>query len=917
MSKIISNVKYLKVLVSPKSKFKDEQNEVIKLYQDRKIENFKTAEKIIDQLHSRGTKKNEQGLASLSKYSNVEPAKGKISRQIDIKKQKAKPLVTKVDRKNLDKALSSLVFHIKPDQTVVSSIMKNPTIIEEIKAMLKRKKSMKMHLGSRFEVCRTLQYDLVRDEPRIGINSRIVKRKDENGNIEELEVKESDPYSMKTVSVQPHNLINILDDQADKLNSRLRTLATQEGSEWNLFQILTLFIKGFTIKPLRASSYIPTPEKYNHPRCGLINIQNKDQECFKWCCKYHQSTKVKNNDRISVLRQLDDKYDYSNVNFPSTFDDIATFEENNKVSVFVYYVDENEIRIEKEGNRQYVPNDRIYLLRIEHEDQSHYVYIKHIERLFNLHHHVTDKDKKFCPYCNGKVKLSEFNKHLSDCNKRCEAEGSLLKLPEPGSVMKFKNFKNKLERPFIVYADTECTLVKTNDPNKIHEHVVNSCCFQFVCSYDSSKNRLWHSTDADCITQMIRELYTLGEWCNTEMRKNQDMKMTPEDKQKFRDATCCSICNGCFCEKDIKVRDHDHRTGEFRGASHNKCNINYFNNRFLPVVFHNLRGYDSHLIIREAYKIADTLGSSNPQFKVIPNSYEKFMSFDIGMLKFIDSFQFMASSLESLVENLYTKDDDDKYSKFNVTKTMYSEHMDLLCRKGFYPYEWFDNTAKFDYDGLPPKEEFYSQLSQKHISDDDYKHAEHVYETLNCQSFKDYHLAYLKCDVLLLTDVFESFRSTCLTNYELDPANYISAASLAWDAMLLKTGTELELISDPKILDIIERQKKGGLCYVGSKRHVVANNHYFEDFNPEKPEDYLLYLDANNLYGWAMVQQLPYKDLKFDNDVPIETVLETSDDSETGFIIECDLIFPEELHDKFKEFPPCPENICPKLKWLS
>ena len=86
---------------------------------------------------------------------------------------------------------------------------------------------------------------------------------------------------------------------------------------------------------------------------------------------------------------------------------------------------------------------------------------------------------------------------------------------------------------------------------------------------------------------------------------------------------------------------------------------------------------------------------------------------------------------------------------------------------------------------------------------------------------------------------------------------------------------------------------------------------------PEQPEDYLLYLDANNLYGWAMSQSLPYKDIKFDNQTSVETVLGTADDSETGYIIECDLVFPPELHDKFKEYPPCPENICPEVEWLS
>ena len=166
-------------------------------------------------------------------------------------------------------------------------------------------------------------------------------------------------------------------------------------------------------------------------------------------------------------------------------------------------------------------SDRIYLLRFENEEQSNYVYIKHIGRLFHIHTHSHDTGKEFCPYCHGHVDTQEFRKHLSDCNKRCEIAGSLLKLPTEGSVMKFKNFKNKLQRPFIVYADTECTLVKTNDPNKIHEHVVNSCCFHFVCSYDSSKNKLWHSTDPDCFIQMVQELYKLGEWTIEEMRKNE------------------------------------------------------------------------------------------------------------------------------------------------------------------------------------------------------------------------------------------------------------------------------------------------------------------------------------------------------------------------------------------------------------
>ena len=155
-------------------------------------------------------------------------------------------------------------------------------------------------------------------------------------------------------------------------------------------------------------------------------------------------------------------------------------------------------------------------------------------------------------------------------------------------------------------------------------------------------------------------------------------------------------------------------------------------------MFHNLRGYDSHFIIKKAYDIANKL--DNPKIDVIPNSYEKFMSFNIGNLKFIDSLQFMASSLEKLVENLYDKND--KYSNFNHMKKYYEPELELLCQKGFYPYEWVDNVEILNHIGLPPSSEFYSRLSQETITETNYKHALNVYDKLNCKSFKDYHMTY-------------------------------------------------------------------------------------------------------------------------------------------------------------------------------
>jgi single-stranded DNA-specific DHH superfamily exonuclease len=173
-------------------------------------------------------------------------------------------------------------------------------------------------------------------------------------------------------------------------------------------------------------------------------------------------------------------------------------------------------------------------------------------------------------------------------------------------------------------------------------------------------------------------------------------------------------------------------------------------------------------------------------------------------------------------------------------------------------------------------EAFNNELKKEIFARDKMNHVEKVYKSLNCESFKDYHLTYLKTDVILLADVFEKFRKVCLNYYNLDPANYLSSPALAWDAALLKTNINLELIHDLDILNMIERGKRGGLCFVGSKRHVKANNKYLDNYDSSKPSNYLMYWDANNLYGWSMVQPLPYKDLKFRNDINIEQILKNS-----------------------------------------
>ena len=237
--------------------------------------------------------------------------------------------------------------------------------------------------------------------------------------------------------------------------------------------------------------------------------------------KYHQTNQVKNDDRISVLNKVEDKYNYDNVNLPASYDDVKIFEDNNKVCVNIYVIGEHDtIILDYMGNIEHIKNNIIYLLRIEYEDQSHYVYVKHIQRLLNLNSYTKpDVCKEFCPYCNKNINSTDFfNNHLRDCYKRACGEGLLIKLPEEGSTMQFKNHKNKLERPFMVYADCESTLEKVDrklgdNTELIHKHNINSCCYYFVCTYDSSRNILKTFEGDSCIEEMVIELKGLSDKC--------------------------------------------------------------------------------------------------------------------------------------------------------------------------------------------------------------------------------------------------------------------------------------------------------------------------------------------------------------------------------------------------------------------
>ena len=349
--------------------------------------------------------------------------------------------------------------------------------------------------------------------------------------------------------------------------------------------------------------------------------------------------------------------------------------------------------------------------------------------------------------------------------------------------------------------------------------------------------------------------------------------------------------------------------GNYRGPAHNKCNLAYGIKKRqweLPIVFHNGKNYDFHLIIK-------SLKKGHGKMTAIPQNMERYLTFTIGQLRFIDSMQFMSTSLSELAETLTP--DELIYSREGFSDP---EQFKLVQQKGVYPYDYFDNTEKFNHTELPIKEIFYNKLNDKEITEEEYQHAKNVWHTFNCDDLTSYHDIYLKSDVLLLTDIFEKFRETCLHHYKLDAINYFSAPMLSWDAMLKMTDVQLELFQDPNMYNFIEAGMRGGISMI-SNRYARANNPQVPNYDNNKPTTYLMYYDAVNLYGWSMQQYLAHKNFNFLNQEQINTqfpvenlnsIINTiNDDNDIGYILEVDLHYPPHLHDTHSDYPLAPEHL--------
>ena len=681
----------------------------------------------------------------------------------------------------------------------------------------------------------------------------------------------------------------------------------------------------------------------------ILNIENNDKYCFLWSIlAYLHPCNNNHPNRVSNYKQYFNELNIQDFDFTNGFkcSDVHKFNELNNLSVNIFelnfYQDQNQWRhklipIEVSKNN----SDRIKDLAIY---KNHYVLIKKLDVFLG------DHDKKYiCRQC-----LSSYTseKMLMKHKPKCENIDNTTIKTSSESHLNWKKHFHKNPFYFRFYADFEADNEKNNSiignkTTKIYKqnpvlngyHIVSE--LEDVLKSDYYKSPLGYNNTDWFVTEVIKlETKMAFYFKNTKI----DIIMTDEKEEDYRNKNVCRFCEK-FIESD-KVIDHCHLTGKYRGSAHSKCNINVTQKQsnFIPFIFHNFSNYDCHMFFK---KLVDKK-IDKVKLEIIPKTNEEYISVTYGCIRFIDSYRFLSSGLDSLVRTLLDNGhktlknlkkeivdndeildivnkivEDDKTIKdlkkdypeetknleeallnymeennLKILKTGFPDKWKFLAKKLAYPYEYFNSIDDYQkpVDNLR-KEYFFSKLKNKCPNDEDIERTMDIIKRFNNKNAEELTEIYLRSDVLLLACAFENFIKVSVNEFGINPLYCVRLPGYTWQCGLKYTGINLQTLQDKDMILLLENNIRGGISFVMGDRYIKS------DENKK-----ILYIDAKNLYGHSMSEPLPYDEIKFDKKVNLEDILNTPDDSDIGYFIEADLIYPDNIKEKTKNFPFAPVN---------
>ena len=678
----------------------------------------------------------------------------------------------------------------------------------------------------------------------------------------------------------------------------------QRGSGWVLKKVSKFSVSIMKFKLFQGGCLSTLlPRELRKKRC-CVSIKNiPKNKCFFYCVaatlcenttKKNKYRKSNQHDKIIELLPFDD------MEGPVSIREIKYLEKNSCVSVNVYGYD-------KIPYPYYISE---FVKKLYHVDvllhNNHYYLIRNMST-FASGEKSNRRKCYVCQYCLCYfVKKERYDLHVELCVKG----GHQYEFPHKDAAqLNFSNYSNIVPASFVMYCDLEAMITKEVKVNrgKIQTksvHVPVAVGAITVCRPKKEFGSLpMIYTGADCIDVLLQFIQSeVSRVSNILKNVYVPCVMRPEDKYMHKHAKHCFMCRKKFSDfRHLdKVRDHCHLSGKFRYTLCSTCNLTRAKRPpEIHLFFHGLSNYDSHFIIQKLYNFSST------EIKIIPKNTEKYLSFSVGCVHFKDSYQFLSESLAVLVQNLMDKGPDHFVYINKFIKD--DEQRELLKQKGIFPYNYMKDVRVLRKKHLPKKEEFFNDLTCQHITKDEYDFAQKVWDRFSCKTFQDYMEIYLLADCLLLCDVFENFRSNCLQQYNIDPCYYFSAPHFTFDAFLRHSSLTLELLSDINQYLFIIKGIRGGMSMV-SKRHAVTNNKYVEGYNSSKSSSFILYLDANNLYGRAMQEYLPWKNFEWmsPHQLNYDFIKRLEPEGEVGCIIQCSLEYPVALHDYHSDYPLAP-----------
>jgi len=760
---------------------------------------------------------------------------------------------------------------------------------------------------------------------------------------------------------------------------------------------------------LRGGAYVPLPTEISNKKATLT-IQNRDEQCFRLCVLAFFMGRERHDERPSrymvdeqkrpgrarpkdfKVKYIDGGLDWSAIpddRMPSE-ENIAVFEETNDVGIYVYrYFDENRSTHTKSGAKRLMDSDsenegntlRFFQLfrqplKMRPKEREivlllysgHFSLVTDLDKLINQKRGVSNTIRRgnVCHRCGERFdprypKKGTLEEHLErqDCSRTLVNKRTVKPaLPKrENAVMQFKGVAHQAVNPLTVYADFECltkakSALRGRSEVRAHNDEAVSIVYAAVGrdGYEPPKEHMLGSyMGPDPAGWFLRKLLDLAADYRKVTNAPEPLRMTEAQRQEHKDRDYCHIC-GLYIENK-KVADHNHFTGEYRGPAHDYCNKQYRVPNKITVFFHNLSGFDGHLLIKAIVRMRHNpellrqfgeddddyknFGSDEEsehsesegedganftyvkklRFDVLAKTNEKYAVIRFGPLVFKDSMRFLKGSLDSYVKAVVeaTEGDLDLLAQrfpLLVARHPNGANLEHLFAKLKMPFKAMVDRSMLKGPAVLDRDAYYNEFKQEEVSEEELEKQRSIVATLGLRDFGELMMFYNICDTLQLADIMETFRTNVYDRTGLEPVSYVGCPKLSWDALLKASRQRLQLIHEDnggyEFLEEIDQNIRGGLSVIFTA-YAEANQPLCDEardrglrFDPSKPTAYLVPFDANSLYPHAMTFSMPigqYREVAATLETAWHFLHNYKDTDDEGGMIFCDISVPAELHD--------------------